>query len=212
MNDYNNGEVSGKTVNDEPKSTPERSLYDIVETFCVAVFVMLLLFMFVFRYVTVVGTSMTDTLDDGDKLIISNLFYTPKTGDIIVISTNTHPLIKRVIATGGQNVKIDFETWQVWVSDDKLFDDGDLLKEDDYVKYMYSAPGQLTEMLHGAFVNEHLTNGGKTCEFTVPEGEVFVMGDNRNGSTDSRARGCFPCREIVGHVIFRVAPRTGTVK
>ncbi len=210
MDAFNNNENSVSHVNRQNLSR-EKSIYDIAETFCIAVFVMLLLFMFVFRYVTVVGTSMTDTLADGDKLIISNLFYTPKTGDIIVIHTDTHPLIKRVIASGGQNVRINFETWQVWVSDDKLFDDSDLLKEDNYVKYMYGSNGELVEMLRGVFVNEHMTDES-VCEFTVPEDEVFAMGDNRNGSTDSRSRGCFPCREIVGRVVFRIAPRTGTVK
>lgn len=173
-------------------------VFDYVETFCYAVAVMVLLFMFVFRYVTVDGSSMRDTLHDGDRLIISNMGYTPATGDIVVInrSSDAKPLIKRVIATGGQTVKIDFIEWKVWV-------DGALLEED-YIR-REDAP-----MRTSVFTEKYTVNG--VCEFTVDDGCVFAMGDNRNYSQDSRYYGFFEYHEIVGRVVLRLAPQFGAVE
>lgn len=179
------------TVNPKKKKkTFFGELYDWVETFCFALALMVVLFVFVFRYVTVDGSSMMNTLHDQDKLIISNLNYTPKTGDIVVIyiEGQNKPYIKRVIATEGQTVKIDFEKWEVYV-------DGVLLEED----YVLRRDG---DMHYAAYYNG---------EFTVPEGQVYVMGDNRNDSTDSRVLGCMEEHNIIGRVIVRLAPDFGTV-
>jgi signal peptidase I len=141
--------------------------------------------MFVFRYVSVEGESMLDTLNDSDKLIISNLAYTPQTGDIVVVKHDSRikPLIKRIIATEGQTVEIDYINWSIYV-------DGVLLDED-YVK-REDGPMRF---------------GDKYPEpFTVGEGMVFVMGDNRNNSQDSRYFGEFPKKSILGRVIYRVFP------
>lgn len=172
------------------KKTFFGELYDWVETFCFALALMVVLFVFVFRYVTVDGNSMLNTLHNEDKLIISNLNYTPKTGDIVVIyiEGQNKPYIKRVIATEGQTVKIDFEKWEVYV-------DGVLLEED----YVWRRDG---DMHYAAFYDG---------EFTVPEGQVYVMGDNRNDSTDSRVLGCMDEHNIIGRVIVRLAPNFGTV-
>lgn len=172
------------------KKTFFGELYEWIETFCFAIALMVVLFIFVFRYVTVDGNSMMNTLHDQDKLIISNFNYTPQTGDIVVIyiEGQNKPYIKRVIATEGQTVKIDFEKWQVFV-------DGELLEED----YVLRREG---DMHYAAFYNG---------EFTVPEGQVYVMGDNRNDSTDSRVLGCLDEHNIIGRVIVRLAPEFGTV-
>ena len=108
---------------DKPKLAA--SIYDWVETFCYAMALMVVLFLLVYRYVTVDGDSMRETLHDSDKLIISGLGYTPETGDIVVVKVPAYqnPIIKRVIATEGQEVEIDFENWTVKV-------DGVLLEED----------------------------------------------------------------------------------
>ena len=108
---------------DKPKLAA--SIYDWVETFCYAMALMVVLFLLVCRYVTVDGDSMRETLHDSDKLIISGLGYTPETGDIVVVKVPAYqnPIIKRVIATEGQEVEIDFENWTVRV-------DGVLLEED----------------------------------------------------------------------------------
>ena len=178
------------TVKVKKKKTFFGELYEWIETFCFAIALMVVLFIFVFRYVTVDGNSMMNTLQDQDKLIISNFNYTPQTGDIVVIyiEGQNKPYIKRVIATEGQTVKIDFEKWQVYV-------DGELLEED----YVLRREG---DMHYAAFYNG---------EFTVPEGQVYVMGDNRNDSTDSRVLGCLDEHNIIGRVIVRLAPEFGTV-
>ena len=178
------------TAKVKKKKTFFGELYDWIETFCFALAFMVVLFIFVFRYVTVDGQSMMNTLHDQDKLIISNFNYTPQTGDIVVIyiEGQNKPYIKRVIATEGQTVKIDFEKWEVYV-------DGKLLEED----YVLRREG---DMHYAAFYNG---------EFTVPEGQVYVMGDNRNDSTDSRVLGCLDEHNIIGRVIVRLAPEFGTV-
>ncbi len=178
------------TAKVKKKKTFFGELYDWIETFCFALAFMVVLFIFVFRYVTVDGSSMMNTLHDQDKLIISNFNYTPQTGDIVVIyiEGQNKPYIKRVIATEGQTVKIDFEKWEVYVDGEKLEEDYVLRREGD--------------MHYAAFYNG---------EFTVPEGQVYVMGDNRNDSTDSRVLGCLDEHNIIGRVIVRLAPEFGTV-
>ena len=186
----NIAENSVKTAETKKKKTFFGEVYDWIETFCFALALMVVLFIFVFRYVTVDGNSMMNTLHDQDKLIISNFNYTPQTGDIVVIyiEGQNKPYIKRVIATEGQTVRIDFEKWEVYV-------DGELLEED----YVWRRDG---DMHYAAFYNG---------EFTVPEGQVYVMGDNRNDSTDSRVLGCMEEHYIIGRVVLRLFPDFGTV-
>ena len=155
-----------------------------------------LLFLLVFRVIVVDGDSMFSTLWDGDYLLLlGNVFYQePERGDIVVISKKTYdngsPIIKRVIATEGQTVDIDFDDGVVYV-------DGKALDEP-YV----NEPVHDRENFEG--------------KITVPEGCVFVMGDNRNASTDSRdARlGCVDERYIMGRVYFTLFPvkNIGVVK
>lgn len=203
-------ETSEDKPEDKPEETPEeartrkfRGVFEYVETFCVALGVMILLFMFVFRYVSVDGDSMLPTLhggkasDHADRLIISDFLYHPKTGDVVVISTGTgeKPLIKRVIAAGGQTVRINFKTWEVSVDGVKL--------QEDYIWYVEGRPMEVRDMAAMYGVDE---NG--VCEFTVGEDKVFVMGDNRNDSKDSRFReiGEQDVEHILGKVILRLFP------
>ena len=166
-------------------------VYDWIQCIIFALVFCVLLFVFGARMVNVVGHSMVPTLEQNDKVIISNLFYHPKQGDIVVLRKQTlmdEPIVKRIIATEGQTVDIDFDDGVVYV-------DGKALDEP-YV----NAPDR--ENFEG--------------KITVPKGSVFVMGDNRNASTDSRdARlGCVDTRYIMGRVYFTLFPvkNIGVVK
>ncbi len=180
-----------------------RGIFDYVETFCVALSVMIVLFLFFFRYVSVDGDSMLPTLhggdssDHADKLIISDFMYEPQTGDVIVVNTDAsqQPLIKRVIAVGGQKVRIDFVNWTVEVDGVRL--------DETYINKIEGAVMHFADMGRMYGMDE---NG--VCEFTVAEDRVFVMGDNRNNSKDSRyaSVGEQEVEHILGKVILRLFP------
>jgi len=164
-------------------------IFEWAETVLIALCTVILVFTFLFRTVTVDGTSMLNTLKHNDNVIISNLAYTPETGDIVVLRVPgySQPLIKRVIATGGQHLVIDFDNWRVTV-------DGEVLDES-YVRYIKGA-------------SMHTLGSPNPLDIVVPEGTVYVMGDNRNGSNDSRnpSIGTVDERYILGRVILRFAP------
>lgn len=183
------------------------SLYEYIETFSYALALMVIMFLFVFRYVQVDGDSMKHTLHDEDKLIISNLFYTPKTGDIVVINPESHktaqkPIIKRVIATEGQTVRIDYAEWAVYVDGVKL--------DEPYIEAMRSEE----QRIWGETVSMRIDSNKYLSEFTVGEGKVFVMGDNRNHSKDSRNNeyGEMGENRILGRVVIRLSPDFGFVE
>lgn len=168
-------------------------LYDWLEVIVLSAAFALLLFTFILRIAIVDGDSMNHTLHDKELLIISDLMYTPDNNDIIVFTSPNYPepIVKRVIATEGQTVDIDFDTWTVTV-------DGKVLKED----YINRVPGIMN-------------SSDVAFPLTVPEGYVFVMGDNRNESLDSRNSriGFVDERFILGEVKLRLFPidRFGTV-
>ena len=151
----------------------------------------MIVFLLLFRIVIVSGSSMYSTLWNGDWLLVtSSIFYKdPQAGDIIVASKDSfndgEPIIKRVIATEGQTVDIDFNSGIVYV-------DGIALEED----YTYT-PTNAQE--------------GIIFPITIADGCIFVMGDNRNGSKDSRHPdiGMIDTREILGKAVFLVFPGTG---
>ena len=162
-------------------------LHDMVYLLVTVVIVLLL----IFRVVIVSGSSMYDSLIHGDLLLLlSNTFYAePEYGDIIVLSTesfdNGTPIVKRVIATEGQTVDIDFEAGIVYV-------DGVALDE----PYTHTPPN---------------TSGGTQFPLTVEAGCIFVLGDNRNESRDSRYPeiGQVDKREVLGKAILLLMPGSG---
>ena len=186
-----------------------RSLFDWLETFAFAFAFVLILFTFLMKIVTVDGDSMNYTLTDGDRLIISNAAYKPEYGDIVVISNERteKPIIKRVIATEGQKVEINFNTWEIKV-DGTVLDEPYINNED-----------QL----------EGLPLHSEWCvpSFVVGENQVFALGDNRNRSSDSRHYGNYEMQDdgsfvysgfseddILGRVLIRITPfdKFGAIK
>ncbi|MGN1457069.1 MAG: signal peptidase I [Acutalibacteraceae bacterium] len=185
MSENNNKEIRTKNEETE-KVTPAAMVFEWTNALVTALIIVLLLLTFVFRQVTVNGTSMTDTLKNGDRLIVSNFMYTPKNNDIVVISHGNNysePIIKRVIATEGQSLSINYDTGEVVV-------DGVLLDE----PYIKGVTRQLRNPIDIPAV--------------IPEGYVFVMGDNREGSLDSRSTeiGLIPVENIIGKAEFRIYP------
>ncbi|MBC8535608.1 signal peptidase I [Feifania hominis] len=162
-----------------------REVFDWVEIVAFSIVAVVFLLTFLFRIVGIEGGSMENTLHEGERVMVSGLFYTPDNGDIIVITQpnfSNKPLIKRVIAVGNQTIDIDYETGTVYL-------DGQPIEE----PYLGS----------GTFLQ-----GDTPLPLTVPEGKVFVMGDNRMRSTDSRDSlvGLIDERYILGKVIFRISP------
>jgi signal peptidase I len=159
--------------------------YDWVEAVVFSVAVIVLIFTFFFRIVGVEGTSMTNTIQNGDRVIISGIEYTPKQFDIVVLSTKAvdKPIIKRVIAVGPSSVDIDYDTNTVYV-------DGKAIPE--------------------SFIKQQMTQVGNVNNphYNVPAGFVFVMGDNRNDSHDSRYPdiGKVDDRNILGRAVLRLFP------
>ena len=166
-----------------PHSSAIEELFEWLQTIVTTCVVIFLAFIFVFRIVTVNGESMLPTVHPGDWLFSYSLFYTPKQGDIVAVSESIsfeRNLIKRVIATEGQTIDIDTERGVVIVDGVEL--------DEPYV----AEPTRYT--------------GNIRFPMTVPEGHVFLMGDNRNYSTDSRIIGPVDARYIMGKTVFRIFP------
>lgn len=180
-----------------PKNRPLNTFIDYVELFVVAICVVILLFSMVFRTCTVDGSSMNETLYDEETLLVSDIFYTPKRQDIIVFhnnngstySNNNKPLVKRVIGVGGDTVAIDHVTHKITITSK----DGETFVLDE--EYVYLDP-----TLGDPYFSQ--------SEYVVPEGKLFVMGDNRRDSLDSRYSevGFVDIRSVLGKVYFRISP------
>ena len=174
-----------KQTTQQPKTAKGQGAFEWYEALISAALVLVLIFSFFFRIIQVDGESMVPTLQNGEKLIVWGAGYEPQRGDVVIVDSYTpygKPLVKRVIAKGGDTICIDYETGTVAVNGEVLQED--YIAEPTYLGYDVEFP------------------------YTVPEGTVFVMGDNRNHSADSRyARlGCVDESRILGRVLLRIIP------
>ena len=181
-----------KKNNDEVRNT-RKEIVDWAQTLIVSLVVVIVFYTFFFRVVTVDGQSMDPTLQQNDRMLMRVIGYTPQRGDIVVIDSYSQygkPLIKRVIGLPGDVIDIDFATGDVSVN-------GTVLDEP-YI----AAPT----------VQQHEVR----FPVTVEEGHIFVMGDNRPISLDSRSSdvGQLDCMDVLGKVFFRIFPlqKIGTVR
>ena len=183
------------TEPDTGNKTALNEIFEWVESVAISVVFVVLLFTFVFRVVMVDGESMRETLQNEDRVVISNFLYTPKADDIIVFVPSikdyeNKPFVKRVIATEGQTITVDAKKGAVYINGIEI--------EEPYIREVLTKQGD------------------QQYPLTVPEGYVFAMGDNRNDSWDSRfvAVGIVDTRSILGRVVYRVFPfnKIGKVK
>ena len=178
----------------EETARPYEEWFYWLQTLVSAIVCIVLVFTFLGRVTRVVGSSMVPTLTEGELLLVWSLGYEPKQGDIVIANKTTEEsvellhgdaIVKRVIATEGQNVQIDYDNSVVYVDDVPL--------EEDYI---------LEDMRWLGDPDMQQTS------FQVPEGAVFLMGDNRNGSTDSRHEqlGCVDADYLLGKAVFVLFP------
>ena len=188
MEETERPEGRGAAKEKEEKGT---ELFYMLQSLVIAVAAMILLFTFVVRVNQVKGHSMDNTLQPQELLLVWHLGYTPKAGDIVIVNRPNvdilegEAIVKRVIAVGGQTVDIDYGSGTVYV-------DGVALDEPYIKETMYLPGSPYMQQTH----------------FDIPEGSVFVMGDNRNNSTDSRNEAVGPVEErfILGHAVLGLWP------
>ncbi|MCQ2454832.1 MAG: signal peptidase I [Clostridia bacterium] len=181
-----------------------KEIFEWLDIIVAALVAVIIAFTFFFRVATIEGESMQNSFFEGDRVIISKVSYTPKYGDVVVISRNynidperndkeSQPIIKRVIATAGQTVKIDFDSGVVFVDDIALSEN-----------YTSTPTNNVVDSVQAEKLKEGIS---------VPPNCVFVLGDNRNNSLDSRSPeignrgdGMIDVKYILGKVYFRVFP------
>lgn len=172
-------------TSEEKKRARQLSFLEWCEALILGWIIVAVIFSFLFRVILVSGSSMVPTLHDGDRLLVQAVNYTPQRGDVIIVDGYIDygkPLVKRIIAMEGDTVDIDFATGDVSVN-------GEILDEP-YIAELTTTPGDVI------------------FPITLGKDQVFVMGDNRNHSSDSRTSsiGCLDRRVILGKAIFRMTP------
>ncbi len=178
---------------EQRKNTWWQEIYELLESFAVAIVLVILAFTLLFRIFVVKGPSMESTLIDGDRIIATNLLGAPTTGDVIIFSgkyNDGEVLVKRVIGVEGDVVNIA--------------DDGSVTVNGAAIDEPYLDDHQIT------WPHPYSPT---PMPYTVQEGELFVMGDNRLESLDSRSTdiGLADTKKVLGKVVFRLFPNTGVI-
>jgi len=204
-NDIATEEISVETEEKEEKEEKfnwKKEVMDWVWSIVVALVVAFLLRNYVLTLAKVDGQSMEPTLQHADRLYVNKVAYKPQKGDVIIFepaSDPGRPYIKRVIATAGDTVYIDFESGEVYVNDELI--------DEPYI----NEPTHLA----GSYINFLKMSGNYSKEkpIKIADGYFWAMGDNRNHSKDSRELGQIPVGELIGHATFRFWPfnNMGTV-
>lgn len=198
------GSENKKSKKEKEKKPLIREVFEWVEIVALSLSFVLLMFSYVARQAVVDGSSMRETFHDGESIVISDLFYTPRQGDIVVFQVpngtlTTEPIIKRVIAVGGQTVYIDFDNWKVYVYDDSSLTVEQVLATVEPLDEPYIEPMKQNYPMRDRTVQKY--------PLTLDEDKIFCMGDNRNGSSDSRSElGPVDTRYVLGKVLFRIYP------
>lgn len=175
--------LTSETKNEKEAVSFASSIYEGLSVVISAIFIIALVFTFGFRLVGVSGSSMVDTLHDGEWLIVTPYYDEPEYGDIVISSHRLEtmgPIVKRVIATEGDKVFIDT--------------DGVVFVNDKQLNESYAVP---------AFMRK----GDLSYPVTIPEGHVMLMGDNRPASSDSRYSyvGFAPVDALLGKAQVRLS-------
>lgn len=186
--------------NKESAHTAANEVFDWLESILTAVITIVLIFTFVIRINTVDGDSMNPTLTAGQKLVVSDLFYTPDYNDIVIVQAakldGGKPIVKRIIGLPGDTIRIDFESGTVYRN-------GAALPLETRSGIIYEDGHAINTVT--TLRQDMLSN----VDYTVPEGSYFVMGDNRNNSKDSRLLsviGFIDKNYIAGRAVFSIFP------
>lgn len=201
MSAKENNEIETNIIDEETDDNGKNStnwvkeLRDWVLAIVFAVLVAMVVREYVFTLVKVQGTSMEPSLQHNDRLYVNRFFDTPEKGDVVIFkpaSDPNRPYVKRVIATEGDTVYIDFVTGKVYVNDEAI--------KEDYIK-------EKTRN-NGDYIAQLMKNGqySRNNPIVIQPGYIFVMGDNRNNSKDSRHLGPVPVDEVMGNAVFRFWP------
>ncbi|MGN1133088.1 MAG: signal peptidase I [Oscillospiraceae bacterium] len=193
MVDNQNSQEIKVSENSKKKSSVLDNILEWLESFAFAIFVVILIFTFVLRTVVVKGKSMEPNFHDKDRLIITHIIDSPDKGDVVVVNSYNcnKTLIKRCIGTAGDDVVINYNTNKITVNGKEI--------ADDYIK----AP-----MIDSVFFNSEYQTASGIYEYKVPEGKIFVLGDNRNNSKDSRFEDVsfIDNSDVLGKVVLRIMP------